>query len=85
MYIYLGVFLPGGVCLSTGSVCLGGVCNRACNEVDTPLWTEFLTHACENVTFPQLLLRTVTICFPCKLLHNFKSRKIPCMIQVGHG
>ena len=25
------------------------------------LWTEFLTHACENITFPQLLLRTVTI------------------------
>ena len=26
----------------------------------TPLlWTEFLTHACENITFPQLLLRRV--------------------------
>ena len=25
-----------------------------------PLWTEFLTHACENITFPHLLLRTVT-------------------------
>ena len=24
-----------------------------------PLWTEFLTHACENITFPQLLLRTI--------------------------
>ena len=24
-----------------------------------PLWTEFLTHACENITFPQLRLRTV--------------------------
>ena len=24
-----------------------------------PMWTEFLTHACENITFPQLLLRTV--------------------------
>ena len=23
------------------------------------LWTEFLTHACENITFPQLRLRTV--------------------------
>ena len=23
------------------------------------LWTEFLTHACENITFPQLLLRAV--------------------------
>ena len=26
-----------------------------------PLWTEFLTHACENITFPQLLLWTVKI------------------------
>ena len=24
-----------------------------------PLWTEFLTHACENITFPQLRYRTV--------------------------
>ena len=24
-----------------------------------PLWTEFLTHTCENITFPQLRLRTV--------------------------
>ena len=24
-----------------------------------PLWTEFLTHACENITFPQFRLRTV--------------------------
>ena len=27
-----------------------------------PPWTEFLTHACENITFPQLLLRTVKSC-----------------------
>ena len=25
------------------------------------LWTEFLTHTCEDITFPQLLLRTVII------------------------
>ena len=25
----------------------------------SPLWTEFLTHTCENITFPQLSLRTV--------------------------
>ena len=37
-------------------VCLGGVHLP-------PLWTEFLTHACENITFPQLLLRTVIIGF----------------------
>ena len=28
--------------------------------VHLPLWTEFLTHTCENITFPQLCLRTVT-------------------------
>ena len=26
-----------------------------------PLWTEFLTHACENITFPQLRWRSVKI------------------------
>ena len=26
-----------------------------------PPWTEYLTHACENITFTQLLLRTVKI------------------------
>ena len=25
----------------------------------SPLWTEFLTHACENITLPQTTLRTV--------------------------
>ena len=34
--------------------------------------TEFLTHACENITFPQLLLRTVTF------IH---SQKQPMQIQ----
>ena len=28
-----------------------------------PPWTEFLTHACENITFPQLLLRMVIMFF----------------------
>ena len=28
-----------------------------------PQWTEFLTHACENITFPQLLLQTVLTCW----------------------
>ena len=28
----------------------------------TPPWTEFLTHTCENITFPQLLLQTVLTC-----------------------
>ena len=47
-------------------VCVGGVssgeCIPACNGADIlpPPWTEFLTHACKNITFSQLLLRTVT-------------------------
>ena len=48
----------GGVC--PGAVCLEGVCLSAGGVYTSPtLWTEFLTHACENITFPQLLLRTV--------------------------
>ena len=35
----------------------GGV--SAQGGVYTSLWTEFLTHACENITFPQLRLGTV--------------------------
>ena len=46
---------------------LGG--GSACNAWPPSLWTEFLTHACENITFPQLLLRAVTsnICFIIKV------------------
>ena len=40
---------------SDGGGCLPGGC------VHSTLWTEFLTHACENITFPQLCLRTVKI------------------------
>ena len=67
-----GVYLEGGVypagwCVSRG--CLprgGGVCPGGClprvGVPPTPLppWTEFLAHACENITFPQLLLQTAT-------------------------
>ena len=66
------VCLRLGVCL--GSVCMRGEgCTSPDLEVDpprtrgrhhpdiTPLWSEFLTHACENITFPQLLLRAVKI------------------------
>ena len=35
--------------------------SHACPSLPPP-WAEFLTHACENITFPQLLLRTVNIC-----------------------
>ena len=48
-----GVCLPRGVCLPNGDVCLPG-------DVHLPLWREFLTHACENITFPQIRLRMVT-------------------------
>ena len=44
----------GGVCILLGGVSLRGV----------SLWTEFLTHSCENITFPQLLLRTVKNGYP---------------------
>ena len=43
--------------------CTGSLGGRGClpRGVYTPLWTEFLTHACENIPFLQLLLRTVKI------------------------
>ena len=58
-----GTWLPRG-CLLEGSIaaCTGqGGCLPQCMLGYTPLWTEFLTHTCENITFPQLRLRTVTI------------------------
>ena len=71
-----GVCLGGGdICLGEGGVYpLGTEADTPPlppdPEVDTPRprgrhtppWTQFLTHACENITyitFPQLLLRTV--------------------------
>ena len=32
----------------------GHVTCGACWDRDPPLWTEFLTHSCENITLPQL-------------------------------
>ena len=40
--------LPGGE-----GVCLRGVFTPACTGADIPPWTEFLTHACENITCPR--------------------------------
>ena len=40
---------------------------------DEGVWTEFLTHACENITFPQLLLRTVII-YALLKLHGFSQQ-----------
>ena len=45
--------------LTQSVVCLGGGCLPGGRGVYTfPLWTEILTHTCENITFPQLHLRT---------------------------
>ena len=46
-----GDVCQGGVCL--GGDCPGGVSQHAMEQIPPPLWTEFLTHACENITFPQ--------------------------------
>ena len=43
-----------------GGLIWGGVCSRwgvsqhALRQTPSPLWTEFLTHACENITLVQL-------------------------------
>ena len=69
--VYLGGCLPrwdvcrGGVCLVGVYLCVWGGGGReggvSAHVGVHPLWTEFLTHTCENITFPQLLLRTVKI------------------------
>ena len=54
--------LPGGQ-----GVCLGvstwgrGLSVPVHAGIHSPLWTEFLTYACENITFQELRLRTVKI------------------------
>ena len=56
-----GSCVQGGVswvCVCVQGGVSGGCVQRGGNT--SALWTEFLTHACENITFPQLLLRTVT-------------------------
>ena len=62
-------YLPGGVCPSAcwdtcwrvSAPVHAGIPARGCLGYNPLPWTEFLTHACENITFPQLLLRTVII------------------------
>ena len=53
-----GCTCPGGVLPTGGCTCPGGVTYRGCTcrGVCAP--------ACENITFPQLRLRTVKITFP---------------------
>ena len=53
----------GGVCPG-GGVCQGVSDGRGCLPLGlytSRLWKLFLTRACENITFPQLRLRTVKI------------------------
>ena len=58
-----GVTAQGRVCLGEGWVGVCLVCPEGVWQT-SHLWTEFLTHTCENITFPQLRLRTV-ISFQC--------------------
>ena len=53
------VAVSGGGCLPRGVSAWGGCKHLPDPEADTLLWTEFLTHACEKITFLQLLLQTV--------------------------
>ena len=50
--------LPRG-CVSQHTVGREGVSAPVHAGIHPALWTEFLTHACENITFPELLLQTV--------------------------
>ena len=53
-----GVYLPGGVC-PAGGVCPGWCLPAREGGLADTLQTELLTHAYENITFPQLRFRTV--------------------------
>ena len=58
-----GCVCPRGCMSAQGGVYPGG-CLPQCMLGYTPpppSWTEWLTHRCGNITFPQLLLRTVKI------------------------
>ena len=48
-----GMSAPGGWCLLWG----GGI--PACTEADTPLWTEWMTDRCKNITLTTTSLRPV--------------------------
>ena len=51
-----GLSVPRGVSAPRGGVSAPRGCIPACTEADTlpPPWTEFLTHACENIAVAQL-------------------------------
>ena len=78
--------LPGGVsaqevsahgCISPGR-CLADVPHPTPHP---PPWTEFLTHACENITFPQLRLRTVNINWSLIVIQQLKCKsRLHCQV-----
>ena len=85
-YITPGGYLTRGVSDKGVSGWWGCLSRGVCPEVGVsatvhagihPLWTEFLTHACENITFPQLCLQMVKWVGHC-------SNCIGLGIGVGH-
>ena len=69
----------GGVwpvgCLPGKGVCPEGVFAQGVYVcIHLPLCTKFLTQACENITFPQLCLRTVKICKYCVIMNRCSIR-----------
>ena len=53
VFCSIGGVYPGGV--------YPGGCLPHCMLGYTPMWTEFLTHTCENINFPRPLLRAVIL------------------------
>ena len=58
--VWGGVSVRGGLCPGEGlcpMVCLsrGSLPGRPLDRYPSPLWTEWLTHACENITLAQTL------------------------------
>ena len=53
--------------------------------ITSPLPTEFLTHTCENITFPQLRLRTVKIITQITLILSFPDISKINLIELIKG
>ena len=70
--------LPGGDCLGG---CLPGGVHPYCMLGYTPLWTEWLTDRCKNITFLQLRLRAVIMGFS---RNNIFKAKEPLTFQNKH-
>ena len=79
-YLVTGVYLvTGGVLSHRGYLVPGGVCPGGCLPRGgvpaqvSPLCTEFLTHAYENITLPKLRLRAVIMV---KYIHTFVAPNV---------